>query len=145
MPGTLAGMPIFEGMRLITSWDTSRKSKCYFEKAINEINSLFKYHQYLASHNLYVAFRCGLAHSSKPDYAVTLSSKQELGHLIEHNGRINLKIEDFYQDFKNACLEVVENNYSISDKMNQPFLSVPGPQFKSGTNIQGGITESIVR
>jgi len=129
----------------LATWNTPSRSKCYFEKAIKEINSLSKYRQYLTSHKLYVAFRCGLAHSSKPDYMVTLSSKQELAHLIERNGRINLKIEDFYNDFKNACLEVVEQSYPASDKMNQPFLSVPGPQFNSGTDIQGGITESFSR
>ncbi|MFM9948861.1 MAG: hypothetical protein ACKV1O_13060 [Saprospiraceae bacterium] len=115
----------------LKSWDTPGKSKHYFEKAIKDINNLASYRSYLTSHSLYTAFRCGLAHSSKPDFEVTLSSKNELGHLIERNGRINLKIEDFYSDFSNACLEVMTNPYPPTDKMNQPFLSVPGPKLST--------------
>lgn len=116
----------------LQTWDTPGRSKHFFEKAINELDSFAQYRQYLTSHNLYGAYRCGLAHSSRPDYAVTLSSKNELGNLIEHNGRINLKVEDLYHDFREACQDVISRNYPPKNKLNMPFLSVP----KGSTTVQ---------
>lgn len=127
----------------LTDWNVSGRSKCDFENAIKTIPSLKRYETYLTSHQMYSSFRCGLAHAVSPKVQITLSSKQEMGHLIENNGRLNLKIEDFYQDFKDACNYVMTQTYPAGDKMNADFLEVPGTTFNSGTIITTGITSSI--
>ncbi|MEK6726709.1 MAG: hypothetical protein AABY54_09230 [Deltaproteobacteria bacterium] len=109
-------------------WNVSRKSKFNFEYAINHLDSLILYRPYLTSHKLWDSLRNGFAHSFVPKYPVTLSSKDEASHLLlhENNERLNLKCEDFYNDFKNACIEVVNMEFSDSDdKMNKQLLSVP--------------------
>ncbi|MDX2070578.1 MAG: hypothetical protein SFV55_19275 [Haliscomenobacter sp.] len=114
------------------NWHNTGKSSETFEKAIQEIPPLQKYEELLEELNLYGGLRCGLLHSAQPDSGITLSSKNERAHLERHIilGRdcINLRCEDFYADFKEACEWVIA---SISpeepeDKMNKPFLFVPG-------------------
>jgi len=92
---------------------------------------------------MYSSFRCGLAHALSPKVKITLSSKQEMAHLIEHNDKINLKVEDFYSDFKQACEYVINMSFPTGDKMNENFLFVPGDEFNSGTDIESGITSSF--
>ena len=104
-----------------------------FKKAIQEIPSLKKYKPYLKKYDLYDNLRCSLLHSAQPGTQVTFSSeaysKNEKGHLVEHqdNGveSINLKCEEFYADFKEACEWVINQKYDLSNKMNDDFLSVP--------------------
>jgi hypothetical protein len=63
-----------------------------------------------------------------PKYPLTLSSKNECPHMAcdEKNKRLNLKCEDFYEDFKKACKEVIAMNFNdANNKMNKDFLSVP--------------------
>lgn len=127
----------------LTDWNVSGRSKFDFENAIKTIPSLQKYEPYLTSHQMYSSFRCGLAHAVSPKVQITLSSKQEMGHLLQNNGRLNLKVEDFYQDFKDACNYVMTQTYPVGDKMNADFLEVPGTTFNSGTTISTGITSSL--
>lgn len=109
----------------LTDWNVSGRSKQDFEDAIKNIPSLKKYEPYLTSHQMYNSFRCGLTHAVSPKVQITLSSKQEMAHLIEHNGRLNLKVEDFYSDFKDACEFVKAQTYPTGDKMSADFLEVP--------------------
>ena len=127
----------------LTEWNVSGRSKRDFENAITTIPSLQKYHPYLSTHDMYSSFRCGLAHAVSPKHKITLSSKQEMGHLLEHNGRLNLKVEDFYADFKIACQYIINQTYSATDKMSGDFLEVPGTSFNAGTTITSGITSSF--
>lgn len=106
-------------------WNKSGNSGKHFKKAVNELISLSKYRPFLTSHQLYKSFRCGLAHAAAPNFRVTLSSKNESGNLTILNNRLNLKIEDLYDDFKGACLEVISRNFAQTDKMNMPYLEVP--------------------
>lgn len=124
-------------------WNVKGRSPQDFENAIRTIPSLQKYQTYLTTYDLYSSFRCGLAHAVAPKYRITLSSKEELGHLNEHDGRLNLKVEEFYADFKLACEHIINENYPPGDKMNEGFLQVPGDGLKSGTNIPTGITSSF--
>jgi hypothetical protein len=123
-------------------WNEGGHSGPDFEHAIKNIPSLNKYESYLTTHKLYGSFRCGLAHAISPKVQVTLSSKGELGHLIEQGGRINLKVEEFYEDFKQACEYTINMSFASGDKMNLDFLQVPGTGFNSGTNILTGQTSS---
>jgi len=126
----------------LNDWNLSGRSGPDFKNAIKTIPGLQKYEPYLTTHDLYDSFRCGLAHSVAPKYKITLSSKNEMGHLIEESGRLNLRAEDFYSDFKLACEHVMDNIYPSGDKMNRDFLQVPGILFNSETIIQTGETSS---
>lgn len=127
----------------LTDWNKTGRSKSDFENAINTIPSLKKYVPYLTSHKMYSSFRCGLAHAISPKVQITLSSKEEMAHLVETNESINFKVEDFYTDFKDACKYIIEKNYPPGDKMNADFLEVPGDAFNSGTNYSTGVTSSL--
>lgn len=109
----------------LKEWDVSGRSKRDFENAISTIPSLLKYQPYLSTYDMYNSFRCGLAHSVIPKQKITLSSKYEMEHLMQKNGRLNLKVEDFYADFKIACEYVINQTYSQTDKMSGGFLEVP--------------------
>jgi hypothetical protein len=125
-------------------WNFSKPgSRKTFENAIKSIPSLKKYETYLKSHDMYSSFRCGLAHALTPKNQITLSSKQEMAHITEHDGKINFKAEEFYCDFKQACEFVINQSFPIGDKMNENFLIVPGSEFNSGTDIESGITSSF--
>jgi hypothetical protein len=123
-------------------WNEGAHSGPDFEYAIRNIPSLSRYISYLQTHKLYHSFRCGLVHAISPKVQVTLSSKGELGHLIEQGGRINLKVEDFYDDFRQACEYIIGMNFTPGDKMNLDFLQVPGTSFNSeafsGSTTQQG-------
>jgi hypothetical protein len=109
-------------------WNVSGKSKSNFELAVNNLQSLRKYRPYLKSHKLWDSLRNGFAHSFVPKYSLTISSKNESPNLIVHTGgeRLNLKCEDFYLDFKNACIEMLNIEFKDKqDKMNRQLLSVP--------------------
>ena len=121
-------------------WNKPGNSGRHFKKTVNELTSLSKYRPFLNSHKLYKSFRCGLAHAAAPNYCVTLSSKNESGNLTILNNRLNLKIEDLYADFKNACLEVINRNFALTDKMNTPYLEVPDISPNSQTITYSGAT-----
>jgi len=113
------------------NWTKRGKSEKDFKKAINDIPSLQKYSCYLDedTYDLYGSFRCGLAHSIAPNYIITLSSKDELPHLEVKGGRVNFKVEDFFNDFKEACNFVLGLSDDPENKINQPFLEIPEKTF----------------
>jgi hypothetical protein len=113
------------------------RSSTSFEDAVKNIPSLQRYAPLLTSHNLFDSLRCGLAHSIAPKIKITLSSKKELAHMVGINGRTNLKVEDFYNDFKSACEYVIDTDFPTNNKMNQDFLIVPDSQ-TSGTDAASG-------
>lgn len=127
----------------LLTWNVPKRSKGDFEAAIKTISSLKKYEPFLTSYDLYSSFRCGLAHAASPKYQITLSSKDETAHLRENSNRLNLKVEDFYADFKDACEYVISYTFPPNDKMNKSFLEVPGTGFNSGTAIPTGYTSSM--
>lgn len=108
-------------------WNVPKKSQINFEFAINNLDSLEKYRPYLNSHRIWDSLRNGFAHSFVPKFPLTLSSKNELNHMAIHgNNRLNLKCEDFYQDFSNACKEIINMEFDDhEDKMNKELISVP--------------------
>jgi hypothetical protein len=102
------------------------KPKNDFELAINSLNSFTRYRPLLTSHRLWDSFRNGFAHSFTAKKTLTLSSKDEAPHLqIMGSNIINLRCEDFYADFKNACEEVIAMETFASNKMGRKLLTVP--------------------
>ena len=128
----------------LTDWNKSGRSGDDFDDAIKHIPSLQKYEHYLTTYDLYGSFRCGLAHAIAPKIKITLSSKDQMGHLVEAGGRLNLKAEDFYNDFKLACEHVINKTYPTGDKMNSDYLEVPGTSFNPGTCILTGTSINSV-
>lgn len=109
-------------------WNEKNKSKINFEYAMNNLEAFSPYRRFLDSHKMWDSLRNGFSHSFVPKYPITLSSKNELGNLALqlNDTRLNLKCEDFYSAFAQACLEVVNMNFpNTNDKMNKQLLSVP--------------------
>lgn len=127
----------------LTEWNKTGRSAKDFNDSLRKIPSLKKYEPFIEKYDIYSAFRCGLLHAAVPKQAVTLSSKNERAHLVESNNRLNLKVEDFYADFKSACEYVISENFESNNKMELPLLAVPGFEFNSGTDIESGATHSI--
>jgi hypothetical protein len=113
-----------------TVWNKEGGSRVSFENAVKNLKSLKKYEPFLSGKgkfDLYRSLRCGMAHSSAPSYEITFSSQNETAHLVEANGRLNLKCEDFFADFKAACEEIIAMEFKDkNNKMNKGFLEVPG-------------------
>ncbi|MGN6494322.1 MAG: hypothetical protein ACTHLE_20185 [Agriterribacter sp.] len=105
-------------------WNVKNNSTADFERAIKSIPSLQKYGRFLRKYRLYTTFRCGLLHSAAPHFSITLSSKNEAPHLQEKSGKLNLKAEDFYDDFRAACEYVIEKKFPVTDKAELVFLHV---------------------
>jgi hypothetical protein len=124
-------------------------SRKRFEEAINQIPAFSKYRFLVGKQSpfdLYSCLRCGLAHAAAPKFPITLSSKNEMPNLEMHdNGkRVNLRCEDFYIDFKNACEKLFGMSSPVADKLSSPFLSVP--DYKDDKLIgKPAITESVGR
>ncbi|MEQ1732540.1 MAG: hypothetical protein ABL940_02650 [Bacteroidia bacterium] len=105
-----------------TNWNTRDFSKKNFNAAIDKLTSLSKYRNCRV--NLYTEFRCGLVHASVPGCKITLSDKTE-SHTNLATSPINLNVNDLYNDFKNACEEVINMEFeNIPNKMNTPFIYV---------------------
>jgi hypothetical protein len=128
----------------VLDWNDDGRPTVDFTHAINTIPSLQKYHPYLRSHKLYGSFRCGLAHSAAPKESITLSSGDEAAHLTENDGRLNLKVEVFYKDFKEACEFVNTQVFSDEDKMNSPFLEIPDANSSAPRIIATGMTQTYL-
>lgn len=110
-------------------WHQERVSRVRFEQAINQLNAFSKYRHLVdkGQFDLYGSLRCGLAHAAVPKYPITLSSKNEMPNLEVHtNGqRVNLRCEDFYDDFRSACIQLFAMSNPVAQKLSQPFLLVP--------------------
>jgi len=119
-------------------WNHRGRSQRDFELAINDLNSFIKYRPLLASHNLWTSLRNGLTHAFVPKGTLTLSSKGEEAHFTDTSIPIvNLRCENFYEDFKNACKEVIERTIFASGKMDRNLLVVPDSP-SSGISSTGG-------
>ncbi|MCC6413616.1 MAG: hypothetical protein IT270_18310 [Saprospiraceae bacterium] len=111
------------------SWGKTGVSGEMFKIALENLESFKQYKDINKKISLYNAFRCGLLHTSKTNANISLSSKNEMPHLVEHNGRLNFHCETFFNDFKAACEEVIAMDfYNPEDKMNVGFLPVPANQ-----------------
>ena len=110
-------------------WNKTGKSEIDFKFAINNLNSFQNYRRLLDEpFKLYDSLRNGFAHSFVPKKGLSLSSGNlETKHfVIKNNGtQINLRCEDFYNDFKGACEEVISMTSFKSKKMDRPLLSIP--------------------
>ncbi len=110
-------------------WNQGGRSKEDFELAINSLNSFHRYRPLLASHNLWTSLRNGFLHSFVPKNTLTLSSKNETGHLVAITPtKINLRCEDLYADFKRACQEVIAMTNFQSNKLSLPLLELSDVQ-----------------
>ena len=128
-------------------WNKSGRSKKDFELAINELEAFKKYRVFIKEYKIWDSLRNGFLHSFKPKQTVSLSSGEEMAHLVKHQkdevDKINLKCEDFFEDFKLACEEVKNMTEFKSNKMGMIFLNVPSvntPVSDSSTSGANSVT-----
>ena len=108
-----------------------------FERAINQLDAFTKYRQYLNRFKICDSLRNGFAHAFVPKKTISLSSKDEMKHLVIHNNMLNLRCEDFYNDFKSACEEIINMEKFPSKKMDSHILNVPNDKIDySGTTMK---------
>jgi hypothetical protein len=99
-------------------WYKKGRSKPRFNTALHKLHPLKKYQNC----NLYENLRCGMAHVYVPNSDIGINTKSEGGQNLDRNGDETLiQIEAFFEDFRNACEEVIEsiegeNKLSLSDK-----------------------------
>jgi hypothetical protein len=97
------------------------QSKLRFSHAINRLMPK-EYSQFNNNHRLYDQLRASLAHTFTTSRSLLLSSNDnpEFGkkHLHEKDEKLILVAENFYNDFKKACLRLVDgmDKGIISDK-----------------------------
>jgi len=104
-------------------WDSLKPKQGgnYFDIAIDNLEFFKNYRDINLRQNL----RNGLAHFLAPKNSITLSSGKNIAHLVNSNGKININCENFYEDFKNACFEIINKPFlDPNDKMNEPFLEI---------------------
>lgn len=124
-------------------WNIPNRARKNFSHAIDSLVAFEKYRS--IKDVLYEDLRCGFAHSFVPGSRLTLSSKNETENLIKTDERINIRCEDFYQDFKKACQEVIEMEFANDDKMSNALISIPGAKFNDIVESDNAITESFKR
>jgi len=112
------------------SWHYKKTgSRKRFNKALSSYESLKKYR----GSSLYENLRCGMAHVYIPQAALGINMRSEGGiHNSIKNKKLLLHIEDFFEDFINACHELIDNidgkknTLSLSKKVkNSRFLGIP--------------------
>lgn len=113
-----------------SSLDEENVSRKRFEDAIENLSAFAPYRPLIGKTNnfdLYKSLRCGLTHTLIPKAPVTLSSKGEMSHLIFYGtpSRVNLRCENFYEDFKMACDEIFCMSGDVAYKLSQVVLNVP--------------------
>jgi hypothetical protein len=97
------------------------QSKLRFSHAINRLMPK-EYSQLNNNHKLYDQLRASLAHTFTASRSLLLTSKDnpEFGkkHLQETDEKLILVVENFYADFKKACLRLLDgmDKGKISDK-----------------------------
>lgn len=103
------------------------QSKLRFSHAINRLMPL-PYRKLNQDHWLYDKLRASLAHTFVPSSLLILSNRKDEiygnRHLTNENERVILVAEDFYHDFKKACLRLLkgmEEGYVPEKKINQKF------------------------
>ena len=105
-----------------TDWNAERVSSKNFYDAIKKLDALFKYRPLLSrpNFNLYSEFRCGLVHACAPKDNISLShGTEEMANLVEQNDVINFNADELYEDFKTACEEVINMDFTNPpNKMN---------------------------
>ena len=127
------------------NWGEPHRGRKDFELAIKSLNSFVQYRPLLSSYDLCDSLRNGFAHSFVPKGKISLSSgNNETGHLIENstNTKINLRCEDFYKDFANACSEVINMTTFPNNKMENPLLRVP--DISNGLNTENSNSGSTM-
>ena len=110
-------------------WNEYRKNGLDFKLAIDTLKSFKEFKERTKNFDIYSNLRNGFAHSFKPKGRLILSSGNGSEHLkvfeprnINEQSKIVLKCEDFYINFKNACLEVISMNNFNNDRMDKYFL-----------------------
>lgn len=103
------------------------QSKLRFSHAINRLMPV-KYAKLNNNHSLYDQLRASLAHTFTTSRQIYLTAKENpvFGnkHLQEVDGKLILVAEEFYKDFKKACMRLLEGmnkGIIVERKINSEF------------------------
>ncbi len=108
-----------------------------FKRGINE---LFDQKYIGVAKELHKDLRCGFAHIVSPQGKILLTEYKHIGigppeHLYRIiSGNLILVAEDFYNDFKNACTNLIEkyDKGALDQKVYKDFLRVPSDYVNYG-------------
>ena len=133
-----------------SDWQKSGESQKDFENAIAHFKSLKKYEQYTSKCNsstiptisLYKSLRCGLVHAMLPKDNIQLHIGQHKKNDVD-NGILHLYFDSFYEDFSNACDELLSLKHWPGGKQkNDTFIIISIDEFgnpSSGTTSMNKI------
>ena len=98
----------------------------HFNNAIEEL--MPKYNSINKKYDLYSTLRNGFSHMISPKAGIWLSQRKNTNNynLEEHDEGLILKAEDFYDDFKIACEEIInriETKRLKHEKMDIDFIT----------------------
>jgi len=117
-----------------SDWQKEQMSRDDFEGVIKELDSFSNYRRYLKKKkrckiDLYSSLRCGLLHAMLPKSDVLLMRGHE--PIGIKNNKLILSIETMYNDFCNACGEILSskcNHLWTKKKKNDVFLYIADNQ-----------------
>lgn len=127
-----------------SDWQRSGESKVDFENAITHFKSLNKYAPYTSQGNtsikptisLYNSLRCGLVHAMLPKDNIQLHIGHEKNY-VDTKGILHLYFDSFYEDFSNACNELLSiDSWSGGKQKEDIFIIISVDEFgnpSSGT------------
>lgn len=120
-----------------SDWQESGKSLVDFEEAIMKFKSLNKYKRYTkkgdngitSAISLYSSLRCGLVHAMLPKDNLQLhkGNNESTSKIngVEKDGKLHLYFDNFFDDFSNACKELLSmSSWSSGKQKDDTFFIV---------------------
>ncbi len=128
-------------------WHTKNGSREDFENAIDNLKAFANYRDYLKSSDidLYGSLRCGLLHAMMPKDKIILMQGNEPLSLDKYN-RLKLCIGTLYQDFSNACTELLSDDRAFlwTNKKKDDVVLYFTDSPNDGYNQATGSTQTII-
>ena len=133
-------------------WQTEKMSRTDFQNAINQLDSFVNYRNYLQGMNtdqidLYSSLRCGLLHAMLPKSNILLMRGNE-PLKQDSNRKLLLSIETFYNDFCDACSEILSSKHEskwAGKKKDDVFLYIADDQEQGYYQASGSTLTNIPR
>ena len=109
-------------------WDVDGKSSEEFKIAID---NLYSFERYRKIDHFYNKLRCGLVHLGIPKVGIKLDRRNN----SFDSDSITLGCEEFYNDFKNACIEVLEDKEGkVRKNIDEEYAEIDGSTTGTTTN-----------
>lgn len=104
-----------------TDWQLHKPGGYYFKQGITLFPECYQRQSGNDIPNrLYDGLRCGICHALLPKEEIYVSSTEEQDLSGKH---ISLNIHTFYDDFKGACISLLEND-TYKDRLAENFIAI---------------------